>query len=271
MELPFFQMILGLVLAPVVAWLAYRAGSLDKSGAAAAGAMGATIFGLGGWRWAVLLMVFFVSSSLLSRLFAAQKQDLAETFDKSARRDAGQVLANGGLGMILVAAHFSFPDSLWPWLAYAGALAAVNADTWATEIGTLSLRSPRRITDLQPVPRGTSGGLTALGTFASFSGAALVGAFAGGLVQGLPWLLVTFVIGLGGLAGSLFDSLLGATVQVIYWDPLKEKETERTIFDDQGQPVKPLRGYAAINNDVVNFLAAIFGALTTLGLAYLVY
>ena len=62
---------------------------------------GGLIFGLGGIPWAVLLLAFFISSSLLSRAFAASKFVLAEKFAKGSRRDYGQVLANGGLGALL--------------------------------------------------------------------------------------------------------------------------------------------------------------------------
>src|SRR5438093_5230732 len=46
----------------------------------------------------------------------------------------------------------------------AGALAAAAADTWATEIGAFSPFAPRLITSGRQVPRGTSGGITVLGS-----------------------------------------------------------------------------------------------------------
>ena len=73
----------------------------------------------------------------------------------------------------------------------------------------------------------------------------------------------------GGLAGSLLDSLLGATVQRIYYDDLRQKETERT-HRAGGQPTRPLRGWSWMNNDVVNLFAAISGGLTVWLLASLI-
>ena len=69
-----------------------------------------------------------------------------------------------------------------------------------------------------------------------------------------------------GLAGSLIDSLLGATVQAIYYDPQREKETEKMMYDDQGSPLPPVRGWVWMNNDVVNFTASVCGALAAAGL-----
>ena len=64
--------------------------------------LGTVIFGLGGLPWAVLLIAFFISSSLLSRLFFRRKERMEEKFSKGHRRDAAQVLANGGIAGLCV-------------------------------------------------------------------------------------------------------------------------------------------------------------------------
>src|SRR5215208_3388542 len=169
------QILYGLVLAIIVAYLAYRAHSLDKSGAVAAALVGTIIFGMGGWQWAILLLLFFITSSGLSRAFKKRKQGLNEKFSKGNERDAGQVFGNGGLATLFAALHFFFPHETWPWLGFAASLAAVNADTWATELGVLNPNPPRMITNLNKVvEKGTSGGISLIGTFASLAGSALI-------------------------------------------------------------------------------------------------
>jgi uncharacterized membrane protein len=74
------------------------------------------------------------------------------------------------------------------------------------------------------------------------------------------------VIALAGLAGAFLDSLLGATVQAIYYDPDRQKETERKIMHEDGSPASPIRGWDWMNNDAVNFLSSIFGAVVAVGL-----
>ena len=74
------QLIYGFLLAVVISFLAYRAHSLDKSGAVAAAVMGTIIFGLGGWQWSILLLAFFITSSALSYAFKNRKQGLSEKF-----------------------------------------------------------------------------------------------------------------------------------------------------------------------------------------------
>ena len=70
---------------------------------------------------------------------------------------------------------------------------------------------------------------------------------------------------IGGLTGSFTDSLLGATFQAMYYCPSCQKETERSIHNC-GTRTQPLRGLPWLNNDVVNFIATLCGAFTTMGL-----
>ena len=102
-------------------------------------------------------------------------RDLDEKFSKGHERDAGQVFGNGGLATAFVLVHALYPESSIGWVGFAAALAAVNADTWATELGVLNPTPPRMITDLRKrVEKGTSGGISSFGTFASLLGAAII-------------------------------------------------------------------------------------------------
>lgn len=257
------QLQTGLVLSSIISLAAYRLGSLSASGAVGAIAVGTLTFGLGGWTWGAVLIAFFVSSSVLSWFGGERKCALAEKFAKGGRRDLAQVLANGGVGATLAALHPIQPGILW-WVAYLGSLAAVSADTWATELGVLSPSSPRLITTGRPVPHGTSGAITALGTVASLAGAAciaLLGAIAPESAGRAGPILLS--AGAAGMAGSLLDSWLGATLQAVYYCPVDKVETERTVHSC-GRSTELTRGWRWINNEVVNFLASLSGALIAL-------
>jgi uncharacterized protein (TIGR00297 family) len=257
------QIIIGFLLAILIAILAWRARALSISGAWAAALTGGLIFGLGGFAWAVLLLVFFISSSALSRAFSQRKSALAEKFSKGSQRDWGQVMANGGLGALLAIGFWLAPQQDWLWLAYTGAMAAVNADTWSTELGVLSPVLPRLITNRKKVEQGTSGAVTLVGTFAALAGASLVGFAAVVSKPGVGWLFVFLSIALGGLIGSLFDSVLGATIQAIYWCPVCNKETERHPMHTCGNPTSQMRGWSWVNNDMVNLACSLTGAIVT--------
>lgn len=265
------QLFWGLLTAAAVGAAAWKAGALSRSGAAAAVITGGLIFGLGGLAWAALLLAFFISSSLLSRLFSGRKAALTEKFSKGSRRDWAQVTANGGLGALLALAWSLGDQPAWAWAAFAGAMAAVNADTWATELGVLNPKPPRLITTFRIVERGASGGVSPLGSLAAVGGAALVACLAlvftpGGMDTFQAALPILAKVTLAGVCGALFDSLLGASVQAIYFCPTCNKETERHPLHTCGTGTIHRRGWRWLNNDMVNFFASLIGALAVVGL-----
>ena len=256
------QILYGFILALIVAYLAYRAHSLDKSGAFAATFVGTIVFGVGGWQWAILLLTFFITSSGLSRAFKKRKQGLSEKFSKGHERDAGQVFGNGGLATFFAALHAVYPESIIPWIGFAASLAAVNADTWATELGVLNPTPPRMITHLRKlVEKGTSGGISLWGTLASLLGASVVALPAAWFANN--WILLPLIT-FAGLTGSLFDSFLGATVQAMYYCPTDKKETEKHPLHTCGTETVHIRGWKWLNNDWVNFACGAFGAVAAL-------
>jgi uncharacterized protein (TIGR00297 family) len=277
------QLFLGLILSAVVGGLGYWRQALTASGVVGAVLVGTLIFGFGGWSWGLLLIAFFVSSSLLSHYRRIDKEAVSEKFAKGSRRDLGQALANGGVGAVLAVAFAAYPDPLL-FAAFLGVMGTVTADTWATELGVLSRVPPRLITTGQEVPPGTSGAVTRLGMWASVAGALLIGTVATALTQiesllgGTGWSLeavsFTLLAVIGGLVGSLFDSLLGATVQGIYYCDHCSKETERSVHycgRSHAGGLHLVRGWAWLDNDVVNLVASVVGGVIAALLAGLLW
>lgn len=236
------QPLLGLFLAAVVVAGAYRLGALTWSGALAACAVGAAVFGVGGWAWAAALLTFFGTSTALSRWRRRAKEALG--YEKGGRRDAGQVLANGGAAALCALTPLLFPawGAVHAHLVFLAALAAANADTWATEIGSVLGGRPYDLRAGRPAAPGTSGAVSLPGTLAALAGAALLGLFAGSLAG---WGIVT----VAGVGGALLDTLLGAAVQAQWEDP--ERPGSLTERAQAGPPIRGIRG---INNDLVNAL-----------------
>ncbi len=250
----------GLVLGLAISIAAFALKALSPSGAVAAAAVGGITLGAGGFLPGALLLTFFITSSALSRAGARRKSLASAGFEKGSRRDAGQVLANGGLPAALSLA-FGLGGGEAALVALAGALAAVTADTWGTEIGLLAGGVTRRLTDGRRVEPGISGGLSREGSLAAIAGSGLIaglaGAFSSSTLAGAAWV--------GGVAGAVVDSLLGATVQAMYTCPTCGKETEKHPLHVCGTPSRHLRGWAWLNNDAVNALASATGALVALG------
>lgn len=262
------RLALAALLALLVVGSAYRFRLLTRSGAIAAFALGFVVFGFGGWSWALVMIGFFVSSSGLSLLFKKNKKTTDAMYAKGSRRDAGQVLANGGVAGAFALLSVFFPDSTAPWIGFCSALAAANADTWATELGILNRKPPVMVLTGKAVETGTSGAVSRVGTLAALAGAGLIGLLAW-LVNPLSEVMVEgeWLIGLvlvAGLAGSFVDSILGATAQAVFTCPNCNKETEKHPLHDCGSSTTIVRGWKWLNNDQVNFACTLSSSVLAL-------
>jgi uncharacterized protein (TIGR00297 family) len=255
------QFSLGMVLGGIIALLSYRAKFLSASGSVTVFLLAIIIFGFGGLKWAIPILTFFFLSSLLSKWKKGQKQKFDLIFEKGNQRDSGQVLANGGIAGFLVILNIFLPNDIW-YMAYLAAIAAAMADTWATEIGILFGHHPRLITTFKKVQPGTSGGISLAGLLGSILGAAVV-ALSGYFFiypnfysSYLPMFFVTSA----GVFGGLIDSLIGATIQAQFKCPKCHKITEKRKHCS-GTETQQISGINWINNDIVNFINTLSGAL----------
>jgi len=256
--------VIGAVFAGLVAVVAWRAGALTRSGAVAALVVGTFTYAAGTFGFTLILLAFFVSSIVLSRVERARKRALLD-IGKGGARDAMQVIANGGVATACAVTFAVTHNAVWA-LAFAGAYAAATADTWATEIGTLAGQPPRSIVTLKPIVTGLSGGITLAGTAAEVAGALWIGIIAPSIIGiGVREIVV---VSLAGIVGATADSLLGATVQELR----RCDACNRTCETDPhacGNPTRLVRGVRGMSNDVVNLLATGIGTAAALALARL--
>jgi len=264
----------GFFLAALIGFTGWKLQALTPGGALGATLIGGLVFGFGGPTWAMILITFFTASSLLSHLTNRHKARAVATFEKAGPRDFLQTMANGGIAalMALIVGIVGHQSWLYPscTLAYLGSLAAATADTWATEIGTLSSRRPRLITTGRPVQTGISGGVTLLGLLGSLGGGLFLGLSAFLFIQAASllttgrWFLsdsfLLIILPIAGLVGSLTDSILGATLQQLYYCDQCQTPTEQKIHAC-GHHTRLLHGVLWMNNDSINFLATCAGAI----------
>ena len=268
------NLLLGVALGTVTSWLGHRSGFLSSSGVAAVLVVSVLIFLSGGWVWGVVSLVFLASTSLWSRLRVAYKRNVSDGFNGDSARNWDQVLARLGWSVGLALFHVLASKSTGVFIAFVGAVAAANADAWATELGVLSRQPPRLITTRRPVSAGTPGGLSVMGIVAALGASWFIG-FVGLLLttakawldkvewdSALLWLPPAAMI--GGIAASLIDSLLGATAQGIYYCEHCDKRTEKRIHEC-GQVAQQIRGWSWLTNDGINFVGSVVGAAATLG------
>jgi uncharacterized protein (TIGR00297 family) len=261
-DIPLFQsFMVGEFLAFIVAFVSRKLKLLSTDGSVATFVMGGFIFGLGGWDWAIPILLFFLIGSGASRLFASAKSGYNLLYEKSHTRDAGQVFANGGVALLMLVFSLVSPDHHW-YLAFLGSLTAATADTLATEIGVFSRANPFSISLWKRVDKGMSGAVSYLGTTAGVVSAAMLASLSLPFSGGYILFPVRFVVAgaISGAVGSLADSIIGGTLQSQYRCPKCNKITERMHHCD-GNETTLVSGYRWINNDVVNLVGSMVGAV----------
>jgi len=230
--------------------LVLRTRSLTPGGAAGFFVMGTLLYGFGGWPLLGPMVVFFVLSSLISRLGGSGKKKLQDSIGKGSERDLYQVLANGGVAAVLGIAY-GYTGYGWLYLGYLAAVAGATADTWATELGFFAKGNPRQILTFRRVEKGESGGMSALGTAASVAGGITI-ALAGGLLEPRLGARGVVMVAVAGLVGSFADSAAGAFLQARYRCERCGRSTEK--LEHCGAPTRHEGGVRWIGNDLVNLL-----------------
>jgi uncharacterized protein (TIGR00297 family) len=182
------------------------------------------------------LIVLFVLTFLATRYSRAKKESRGVGEPRAGRRTS-QVIANLGIAALCAAFshnHF-FLDATFAFPAAIAALAEATADTLSSEVGQAIGGPAFLITTFRRVSPGTDGAISFAGTLSGLLGAgAVVLTVLIGLRYPLWGLMLLYFASIftAAIAGLLFDSLLGATLE--------------------------RRGY--LGNDLVNFLSTAFAA-----------
>lgn len=204
-----FDFGLPVVVNTACAVLALATKTLRPGGVLVAWVLGVTTWMAVGWQGFVLLLAFLLAGLGATFLGFKAKAQRGVAERRKGQRGAAEVLAKGGVLLVLVLQGLGAKlteGAVVSW-AVAATLAAAWADTWGSELGGLWGRRVFRLPDGVAVPAGTPGGVSAVGLVASLAGASLTAGLgvALGLVPMGPW--VGFVAVAGFLA-TLVESLL---------------------------------------------------------------
>lgn len=279
MERTLIQPLLGALMAAIIAIRSYRKKSLDLSGAFF-GFLVVFIHLATNLRAAAMLLVFFFSSSKLTKIGAEKKRKSDAEYKEGGQRNWIQVLFNSAIASALVVIIWKLVgwedkclDSKESTLITSllggiiGHYSCSNGDTWSSEIGVLSDAQPRLITTLKLVRKGTNGGVTKTGLLAAAAGGGVIGVtfvLFGIFTANCPFdvalkqLLVIPLATLAGLFGSLLDSLLGATLQFSGFCSVRNK-----VVGKHGPTVKRISGVDILDNNAVNAVSILLTTLLT--------
>ena len=205
------QVVVGLAVTAGLAALGYLTRSISFSGAIAGLGLGTVVWSCLDWHGYLLLLAFFFIGSGATRLGFQRKESLGLAEARRGRRGARNAIANMGVAAVCALLAVLTPAHELFVLAFAGAFAAATADTLESEIGQLWGGRPRLLTTWEPVPAGTDGGVSVVGTLAGVVGA-LVPAGLGWAV-GLYAARGIVAVAPAGLLATIVESLIGATLE----------------------------------------------------------
>ncbi|MBA0777434.1 hypothetical protein Gotri_005452 [Gossypium trilobum] len=279
MERTLTHSLIAVVISSLVAIRSYRRKSLDLSGALA-GFLVMTIHFVAGYRFGAMLLAFFFTSSMLTKVGEDKKRRVDADFKEGGQRNWIQVLYNSGIAAVLSVLIgyltgwedkcLDSNDSLLITSLIGGIIghySCCNGDTWSSEIGVLSDDQPRLITTFKSVRRGTNGGVTKTGLLAALAAGSVIGltfVLVGFLTtrcsneMAMQQLLVIPLSAVAGLLGSIIDSLLGATLQFSGFCSVRNK-----VVGKPGPTVKRISGLNFLDNNAVNLVSILLTTLLT--------
>jgi uncharacterized protein (TIGR00297 family) len=225
------------ILLLIACYVSYKTGKLTGSGAITGGVVALCIYMGTGFIGIAMLATFFVLATIATSHKKNTKRKLGDS-QHPEKRDARQVLANGGLPAILGLSAFILPDNvLLAAVLMAAAFASATADTLSSELGTIYGKRFYNIITFKPDERGRDGVISLEGTIIGIVGAAVMAAV---YAIGFGWNSMFLNIIIAGTVGNIADSVLGATL-------------EKKVY---------------INNNEVNFLNTIISVIVCCLLVY---
>jgi len=183
---------------------------VSRSGAVAGAVICFALIASAGLGAFIGLISVFALTWIATR-FGYRRKQILGIAERPEGRKASQVSANLGVAAACAIFYsFSHRNSLFL-LAMVAAFAEAGADTVSSELGQTANRQPRLITTWEPVPTGTNGAVSIIGTLAGILSAAVIAgiSIAVGL---LPWQYLPNCLG-AATAGMFFDSVLGASLE----------------------------------------------------------
>ncbi|NEQ46470.1 MAG: TIGR00297 family protein [Leptolyngbya sp. SIOISBB] len=183
--------------------------------------LGVLVWGCLGWRGYVVVMVYFLVGTAVTRIGMAEKEAAGIAEKRSGVRGPENVWGSAltatvcALGALLIGSGLvSGLSGEWVTLfglGYVASFATKLSDTTASEVGKAYGKRTFLITTLQPVSAGTEGAVSLEGTLAGVVGSALIAVV--GWAVGLISLLGIVLCLIAAFIATNLESVIGATLQ----------------------------------------------------------
>ncbi|MGO3018651.1 MAG: DUF92 domain-containing protein [Anaerococcus sp.] len=240
--------LLTLSISSVILYFAFKKRAISLDGIGLAILTGAILYICGGIYIYLALIGFFILGSIISKINNTYKSSIKENeFDKKIGRNGIQVLSNSLPAVVFSFIFYISSDYRYLLLAFV-IFAGASADTFASEIGSLSKGKVISLIGFKKVPRGLSGGVSLLGVIASLLGALLLSIFAYPEFE-IYGVSFCFIL---GFIGSIIDSVLGYIFQRKY----RLKNGQLSDFKESKEDL-PVKGLYFVSNNTVNLFTLI--------------
>ncbi len=223
------------------AWYAVKLGWLSAGGALIALLLGWFYLFNPEVKWVIIPMSFFICGSLLSKLNTRK--------DKGPARSGMQVLANGGMPTLFLAAYFVTGMQGFL-IGFICGFGAALSDTASSEIGIKRGGKTYSILGFKPYVKGVSGGVSIDGSLSGMLFAMFLSFLAMVLLEERS--IILFIgIALVSFAGNITDSVLGQLIQEKFFD-----KSSAEWHDNRPENVLVVvKGIPGVTNDMVNLIS----------------
>ena len=216
---------------------------------------------------ALIVMIFglFFVEAIISKITTRIFNERMGREKEKHSRGLYQIIANG-FAPLVCTSFFYFTSNYVFLFGAIVALAEEFSDSVASDVGRLSGKPPRDILTLKHIETGISGGVSGLGLIsaciAAFTAVAIGYAF--GVMDLWKYLILSAL----AFGGTIIDSILGSSIQVLYKCPVCNLFTERKTHCDS-TAVK-VKGISIIDNTTVNLMSGIIIAIITIALSFII-
>ncbi len=195
-----------------LAGVGYVTRSVSVSGMIGGFVLGSILIAYAGWQLYVVLLIFFVIGSAVTKLGYQDKSSAGLAQEAGGRRGFSHAFSNVGVAAILaLSISASTLDPRLFWIAAIAALATATADTTSSEIGQLYGKRAFLPLTLKPVPVGTEGAISVEGTIAGAVAAVVISVAGAWMIPlDLPVGRTAFIIAGAAIAGSWIESVVGS-------------------------------------------------------------
>jgi len=251
-----YNLIISIILSLLLGALAFYKKAMTNSALILAIVLAFLITYFGGLCAYLILVAVFLGTVVANKIKKSERIKVNKNIiEKSGKKDIVEIIANVVTGAVFIILYKITKVNIY-FLVYASIMAESLADSLASDIGVLSKKSPINILTLKKSEPGLSGNISALGLASSFFGSLIIAIiFSIFNFQTSSLIIIT----LSGFLGAIFDSILGATIQVKYKCQKCSKIVEKKIHCEKETIY--YKGIKIINNDTVNLISNVFAAI----------